>query len=138
MSDISYPLRIARWLDDRFTDLDLSPSAGTRLYGIEVRDAAAIGVDEAAATSVFIAEGIDLDHVMSLEAASRALDFDAAAVVEHPWLTVDAPLPRPGQFGRKRRGRMVRVITFDGRSATVCRCGNLEVVSADRADDAAA
>jgi hypothetical protein len=138
MSHHSLPLRLARWLDDRFTDIGLVPSSQVRLYGIDLLDPDGLGVDPAAARTTFIAEGHDLDGVLMSSEATRALDFDAAAVVEHPWLNIVQPQQRPGEFPRRRRGRMVRVITFDGRGATVCRCGDMEVVSEHHSGDAAA
>jgi hypothetical protein len=138
MSDRSLPLRIARWFDDRLADLELAPTSTVRLYGIEVIDAESLGAHPGAARSVFITDGDDIEQVLLSAVAGRAFDFDAAAVVEFPWLTVDQAPPRPGQFQRRRRGRLVRVMMFDGSGATVCRCGDLEVVSEQTSSDAAA
>jgi hypothetical protein len=138
MSDRSLPLRIARWFDDRLTDLGLTPSSTVRLYGVEVIDAESLGALPTAARSVFITDGDDIDAVLTSGVSGKVFDFDAAVVVEFPWLSMDPSPSRPGDYPRRRRGRLVRVMMFDGSGATVCRCGDLEVVSEQTLDDAAA
>jgi len=138
MTDRSLPLRIARWFDDRLTDLGVSPSSVVRLYGVEVIDAESLGAVPSAARSVFIDDGPDVEQVLMSGVAGKVFDFDAAVVVEFPWLTLEAVATRPGDYPRRRRGRLVRVMMFDGTGATVCRCGDLEVVSEQPIGDAAA
>jgi hypothetical protein len=123
------PLRLARWFDDRLAESAAPASSRVRVYGLEVVDDDEFAHGSSTAVrSVFVAEGTDLEDAMAQAGADRALDFDAAAIVEHPWLTTPSGPSRPGSYPRRRRGRVVRVLTFDGRSAVLCRYDDVEVV----------
>jgi hypothetical protein len=68
---------------------------------------------------VLIAEAADLDQLVRHPEAVRGLDFDATALVEHPWLVVP-PGPAPHGYRGRRRVRTVQVVSPHG-TATVTR-----------------
>ena len=123
----SLALRLARWFDERLSDTDVQPTSRARLYGLEVLDHSPLQ-----ARTVFIAEAADFRSVINHPSASDGFAFDAAAVVEFPWISLDQATARPGSYSRRERGRVVRVITNDGDAATLCRVGDTEVCAAGR------
>lgn len=115
-------LRLARWFDERLTDTDVQPTSTARLYGLEVLD-----LEPLLVRTVFVAEARTMSAVLEHPSVTEGFMFDAAAIVEFPWLRADAMAVRPGEYGRRERGRLVRVSTYEGGAATLCRVGDLEV-----------
>jgi len=120
MTSPSLPVRLARWFDFRLHESCLVPSAGVRLFGLEIVDETRLDhLSSPSVRPVFLAEAHDLDALVAHPEAVRGLDFDATALVEHPWVVVP-PSPRPQAFRGRRRVRTVQVITALG-TATVTR-----------------
>lgn len=120
MTAPSLPVRLARWFDHRLHESCAVPSSGLRLFGLELVDDSSLDdLSSPAVRPVLLAEGADLDTLLRQPDAVRALDFDATALVEHPWLPVP-PDPRPYGHRGRRRVRTVQVVTAVG-SASVTR-----------------
>ena len=120
-------LRLARWFDERLSDTDVQPTSMARLYGLEVLDLEPLHV-----RTVFVAEARSMAAVLEHPSVTEGFSFDAAAIVEFPWLRAETMAARPGEYGRRERGRLVRVCTYEGGAATLCRVGELEVCSEQR------
>jgi hypothetical protein len=120
MTAPSLPLRLARWFDHRLQESCVVPSVGVRMFGLEIVDAASLDdLPSPAVRVVLIAEAADLDQLVRHPEAVRGLDFDATALVEHPWLVVP-PGPAPHGYRGRRRVRTVQVVSPHG-TATVTR-----------------
>jgi hypothetical protein len=111
---------LARWFEARLQDSLAPPSANVRLYGLEVIDADALDEFGPAARVSFVAEAGDLSELFELPDAWRVREFDAAAVVTHPWFMTPQLQAKPGEYPVRRRARVV-VVTTRGGSATVTR-----------------
>jgi hypothetical protein len=121
----SLALDLAHWFDQRLTDTEVAPSSTTRLYGLELLDRQPVH-----ARSVFILEARSIGSALTHPSLERGIEYDAVALVEFPWIAVGAS-PRPGEFAVRQRGRLVRVLTYEGDTASVCRLG----VEPDQVDD---
>lgn len=120
MTRPSLPVRLARWFDHRLHESCLVPTPGVRLFGLEVLDERLLDdLSSPAVRTVFLAEAADLDSLVRHPEAVRGLDFDATAIVEHPWIVVP-PAPRPNGYRSRRRVRTVQVVSPHG-TATVTR-----------------
>lgn len=112
----SLPLQLARWFEARINASLSPPSALLRLYGLDVVDPAGLdGLDPAAARVSFLAEAPSMDMLAALPAAHSVHDHDASAMVSTRWLPSPWAEPlRPGEFPRRRRARLVHVVTDQG------------------------
>jgi hypothetical protein len=124
----SLALDLAHWLDQRLTDTEVAPTSTTRLYGLEV-----LGRHPLRVRSVFILEARSIESAVGHPSVQRGIDYDAAALVEFPWIAVGGS-SRPGDFAVRQRGRLVRVLTYEGDTASVCRLG-VETHQVDDHDD---
>ena len=113
----SLALRLAHWLDQRLAETEVVPTSTTRMYGLEVLDREPLRV-----RSVFILEANNIESALRHPSVSKGVDYDALALVEFPWSAAPGSR-RPGEFAGRRRGRLVRIVTHEGESATVFRLG---------------
>ena len=118
-------LPLAQWFEARLhqTSLPLMsmPTSTVRLYGLEVIDAEALSrLADDAARAVFLAQAPDLTTLRADPGSMRLLDFDASALVSHPWMSTASASTRPGAHAARRRALVVQVTTRSA-GATVTR-----------------
>lgn len=118
----SAALSLARWFEARLHDSVVGHSPLVRLYGIDLVDPALLDrMAPDAARPRFVAEAPSIDRLRRLPEAVGVHDHDAIAFVSTRWMPVDDPRSaRPGDFGRRRRARVVHVV-LDGVVAAVAR-----------------
>ena len=118
----SLALQLARWFEQRLHDSMAAHSSLMRLHAIDVLDPDALADGAAAAArAYFVAEAPSLDALADRPGVAAARASDALAFVSTRWMApTGSGAPRPGDFPRRRRARVVRVVTDDG-AAVVAR-----------------
>ena len=118
----SFALPLARWFEARLHDAAVAHSPLVRMYGIDVIDPAMLDrFAPDAARPQFVAEAPSIDRLRRLPESASVHQHDAIAFVSTRWMPVDDDRPsRPGEFGRRRRARVVHIV-LDGAVAAVAR-----------------
>lgn len=113
----SFPFLVATWFDARLLEGYSPHSAGARWYAVDVLDPVGMELQQAGAARL-----LSLGHVDDPAAAAALLDdHDAIVLVSSRWVPCPGDGPaRPGEFGRRRRARVIEV-GADAGGATVVR-----------------
>lgn len=121
-------LSLARWFEARLHDAAVAHSPLVRLYGIDLIDPAMLDrLTPDAARPHFVAEAPSIDRLRALPESASVHQHDAIAFVSTRWMATDDRVSRPGEFGRRRRARVVHVV-LDGAVAAVARFDAAEAV----------
>ena len=115
-------LQLACWFERRLHDSMAAHSSLLRLHAIDIIDPDALDdCAPAAARAYFVAEATSFDVLVGHPGVAAARGSDALAFVSTRWMAaVGSGAARPGDFARRRRARVVRVVADDG-SAMVAR-----------------
>jgi hypothetical protein len=111
---------LADWAEARLHEtLDFAPSAD-RLYGATIVDHIDLADGAAGAARLsFLGEVDDLGAFLGARIVLELGNFDAAVLLAGRWLTDDLAGGRPGEYGARRRARVVMVGDDGGVAATV-------------------
>ena len=112
-------LRLARWFEARLHDTVVAHSSQLRLYALDVLDPDELdGLGPRAVRVQFVAEASSLDRLRAEPGLEAARQGDAVAFVSTRWMLPSGPRPtRPGDLLRRRRARVVQVVTDHGAAA---------------------
>ncbi|MFZ9628525.1 MAG: hypothetical protein ACO3C1_04150 [Ilumatobacteraceae bacterium] len=112
-------LRLARWFEARLHDTVVAHSSQLRLYALAVLDPDELDVLGPRAVRVqFVAEAPTLDRLRAAPGLEAARQGDAVAFVSTQWMVPSGHRPsRPGDLLRRRRARVVQVVTDHGAAA---------------------
>ncbi|MCB0981890.1 MAG: hypothetical protein H6513_01655 [Acidimicrobiaceae bacterium] len=114
------PYLVAAWFDARLCEGYSPHSAGSRWYAVDVLDQVALEAQEAGAARLHSIGGAECVPDAATGSALLA-DHDAVVLVSSRWLPCAGDGPaRPGEWGRRRRARVIEVVTCAG-VATVLR-----------------